>query len=120
MRTLASDYEGKAARLRQQAAAVQADLTATTGGTTFSLPQDTLLGRALGQGKIDQELTTAANQKLTEQYSGIQTSYTRATGAVPAGRRRPNRRRAAPAPARSVRRTRHRLVPTRAQGVRDA
>ena len=40
MRSLASDYEGKAARLRQQAAAVQADLVATTGGTTFSLPQD--------------------------------------------------------------------------------
>jgi tetratricopeptide (TPR) repeat protein len=79
VRSLASDYEAKAARLRQQAAAVQAELVATTGGTTFSLPQDSPLGRALGQGRIDQELTTAANQKLTEQYSGIQTSYTRAT-----------------------------------------
>ena len=79
-RTLASDYEAKAARLRQQATAIQEDLTATTGGTTFSLPQDSVLGRALGTGKIDQELTTAANQKLTELYSGIQTSYTRATG----------------------------------------
>ncbi len=78
-RTLASDYEAKAARLRQQATAIQADLTATTGGTTFSLPQDSVLGRALGTGKIDQELTTAANQQLTELYSGIQTSYTRAT-----------------------------------------
>ena len=73
------DYEAKAARLRQQAAAVQAELVATTGGTTFSLPQDSPLGRALGQGRIDQELTTAANQKLTQQYSDIQTSYTRAT-----------------------------------------
>lgn len=79
-RTLASDYEGKATVLREEAAAVQADLTAQTGGTTFALPQNTLLGRALGTGKIDQELTTAANQKLTEQYSGIQTAYTRATG----------------------------------------
>ena len=79
IRTLASDYEAKAARLRQQAADVQADLVATTGGTTFSLPQDSVLGRALGTGRIDQELTTAANQKLTEQYSGIQNSYTRAT-----------------------------------------
>jgi tetratricopeptide (TPR) repeat protein len=79
MRTLASDYEGKATTLREQAAAVQADLTAKTGGATFGLGQDTLLGRALGQGKIDQELTTAANQQLTEQYSGIQTAYTRAT-----------------------------------------
>ncbi len=79
MRSLASDYEGKATKLREESAIVQEDLTATTGGTTFGLPQNTLLGRALGQGKIDQELTTAANQKLTEQYSGIQTAYSRAT-----------------------------------------
>lgn len=79
MRTLASDYEGKATRMREEAAIVQEDLTAKTGGTTFGLPQDSLLGRALGQGKIDQELTTAANQKLTELYSGIQQAYTRAT-----------------------------------------
>ncbi len=79
MRSLASDCEGKATALREEAAIVQEDLTATTGGTTFGLPQNTLLGRALGQGKIDQELTTAANQKLTEQYSGIQTAYARAT-----------------------------------------
>ena len=78
-RSLASAYEAKATRLRAEAAAVQADLTAKTGGTTFSLPPNSLLGRALGSGRIDQELTTAANQKLTEQYSGIQTSYTRAT-----------------------------------------
>jgi len=79
MRTLASDYEGKALKLRQEAAAVQEDLTAKTGGTTFALPQNTTLGRAIGIGKIDQELTTAANKILTEQYSGIQTAYTRAT-----------------------------------------
>jgi tetratricopeptide (TPR) repeat protein len=79
IRTLASDYEAKAARLRNEAAAVQSDLTATTGGTTFSLPQDSVLGRALGTGRIDRELTTAANTRLTELYSGIQTSYTRAT-----------------------------------------
>ena len=37
------------------------------------------LGRAVGTGRIDQELQTAANQKLTELYSGIQSSYARAT-----------------------------------------
>ncbi len=79
MRTLASDYEGQATALREEAALVQEELTATTGGTVFGLPQNTLLGRALGTGRIDQELTTAANQKLTEQYSGIQTAYSRAT-----------------------------------------
>ena len=79
IRSLASDYEAKAARLRQEATAVQTDLSATTGGTVFSLPQDSVLGRALGTGAIDRELTTAANTKLTKLYSGIQTSYTRAT-----------------------------------------
>ncbi len=79
MRTLASDYEGKATRLREEAAFVQEELTATTGGTTFGLQPNTLLGRALGQGRIDQELTSAANAKLTEQYSGIQEAYIRAT-----------------------------------------
>ena len=69
---------GGQARLREAAEIVQEDLTAKTGGTTFGLNQNTLLGRALGQGKIDQELT-AASQTLTEQYSGIQKAYTRAT-----------------------------------------
>jgi tetratricopeptide (TPR) repeat protein len=78
-RVLASDYEGKATKYRDDAAAVQADLTAKTGGTVFGLPQNTPLGRALGPGRIDQELTTAANTKLTADYSGIQTAYTRAT-----------------------------------------
>jgi tetratricopeptide (TPR) repeat protein len=78
-RSLANTYEAKAGTLRQEALVVQTELAATTGGTTFSLPQDSLLGRALGTGRIDQELTTAANQKLTEQYSGIQKAYTRAT-----------------------------------------
>jgi tetratricopeptide (TPR) repeat protein len=79
MRSLASDYEGKANGLREQAAAVQEQLTAQTGGTTFGLPQNSKLGRALGTGRIDQELTTAANTELTQQYSGIQSAYTRAT-----------------------------------------
>jgi tetratricopeptide (TPR) repeat protein len=78
-RSLANSYEAKAGTLGQYATAVQADLTATTGGTTFSLPQDSVLGRALGQGRIDQELTTRANQRLTELYSGIQEAHTRAT-----------------------------------------
>jgi tetratricopeptide (TPR) repeat protein len=78
-RSLASDYEGKANVLRNEAAVIQAELTATTGGTTFSLPQDSVLGRALGTGRIDQELTTAANAKLTKDYSEIQNAYTQAT-----------------------------------------
>jgi tetratricopeptide (TPR) repeat protein len=78
-RALASDYEGKATRLRDEATAVQADLTAKTGGSTFALPQNSLLGRAIGTGRIDQELTTAANATLTKDYSGIQSAYTRAT-----------------------------------------
>ena len=80
MRNLASDYEGKAARLRNDAQAVQDDLNSHTGGSMFTLPSTTPLGRMLGQtGNIDRELTTIANQKLTEQYTGIQKAYTRAT-----------------------------------------
>ena len=41
MRTLASDYEGQATRLREAAEIVQGDLTAKTGGTTFGLQQNT-------------------------------------------------------------------------------
>lgn len=80
MRNLASDYEGKAARLRNDAQTVQDDLSSHTGGGQFSLPANTPLGRMLGQtGSIDRELTTIANQKLTEDYTGIQKAYTRAT-----------------------------------------
>jgi tetratricopeptide (TPR) repeat protein len=79
MRTLASDYEGKATILRNEAAAVQEDLTAKTGGSTFAIPQNTVLGRALPMGRIDREFTTYANQKLTQDYSEIQRDYTRAT-----------------------------------------
>jgi tetratricopeptide (TPR) repeat protein len=79
MRTLAGDYEGKAAKLRDEATAVQEKLTAQTGGSTFAIPQNTKLGKALGTGRIDQELTTAANKELSEQYTGLQSAYTRAT-----------------------------------------
>ena len=79
MRTVAGDYEGQASRLRDQAAAIQDQVTSSTGGTTFAPPGNTLLGRALQPGKIDSELTTAANQKLTELYSGLQTSFSHAT-----------------------------------------
>jgi hypothetical protein len=78
MRSLASDYEGKAARDRDEAAAVQANLSNSTG-STFALPPDSLLGRALGAGRIDTELTRDANQKLTELYGSIESSYGRAT-----------------------------------------
>jgi hypothetical protein len=79
MKTVAADYEGRASRQRDEAAAVQDSVTSSTGGATFGLSQTSKLGRALGNGRIDQELQTAANQKLTELYSGIQTSYARAT-----------------------------------------
>jgi tetratricopeptide (TPR) repeat protein len=79
MRSLASDYEGKATKQREEALVIQEDLNARTGGTTFGLDPKTVLGRALGTGRIDQELTTAANQKLTELYSGIQSAYTHAS-----------------------------------------
>jgi tetratricopeptide (TPR) repeat protein len=80
MRTVAGDYEGRASRQRDQAAAIQDEVTSSTGGTTFAPPGNSPLGQALGNGgKIDQELTTAANQKLTQLYSGLQGSYARAT-----------------------------------------
>jgi tetratricopeptide (TPR) repeat protein len=79
MRTVASDYEAKASRQRDEATAIQDQLTSSTGGSTFAPPGNSPLGRALGTGKIDQELTTAANQKLTQLYSGLQTAYGRAT-----------------------------------------
>ena len=79
MRSLASDYEARATKLRDDAAVVQEKLTAQTGGTTFTIPGNTPLGRALGTGKIDEELTTAANKQLTEDYTGLQAAYTRAT-----------------------------------------
>ena len=78
-RTVAGDYEGKASRQRDQAAAIQNDVTQSTGGTTFSPPANSRLGRALQPGKIDTELQTAANQKLTQLYAGLQGSYGRAT-----------------------------------------
>jgi len=79
MKTVAADYEGRASRQRDQASAIQESVTASTGGATFGLSQTSKLGRAVGNGRIDQELQTAANQKLTELYSGIQGSYARAT-----------------------------------------
>jgi tetratricopeptide (TPR) repeat protein len=78
MRSLASDYEGKAATDRDEASAIQENLSNTTG-TTFAIPADTQLGRALGTGRIDRELTADANQRLTELYGGIESSYARAT-----------------------------------------
>ena len=79
MRTLASDYEGKANTLRNEATAVQEDLNAKTGGSTFAISPNTILGKALPKGKIDTEFTTYATQKLSEQYSGMQHAYSRAT-----------------------------------------
>ena len=54
-------------------------MTSSTGGATFAPPGNSRLGRALAPGKIDQELTTAANQKLTQLYSGLQGSFARST-----------------------------------------
>jgi tetratricopeptide (TPR) repeat protein len=78
MRSLATDYEGKAARERDEAAVIQEELSSATG-TTFAIPPDSTLGRALGMGRIDRELTADANQKLTELYGSIEGSYSRAT-----------------------------------------
>jgi tetratricopeptide (TPR) repeat protein len=79
MRTVAGDYEGRASRQRDQATAIQDQVTSSTGGATFAPPGNSRLGRALAPGKIDQELTTAANQKLTQLYSGLQGSFARST-----------------------------------------
>jgi tetratricopeptide (TPR) repeat protein len=79
MRTVAGDYEGQASQQRDQAAAIQDQVTSSTGGSTFAPPASSRLGRALQPGKIDSELTTAANTKLTDLYSGLQRSYSRAT-----------------------------------------
>jgi tetratricopeptide (TPR) repeat protein len=78
MRSLATDYEGKAARERDEAALIQEELSSATG-TTFAIQPDSTLGRALGMGRIDRELTADANQKLTELYGSIESSYSRAT-----------------------------------------
>ena len=78
MRSLATDYEGKAARERDEAAVIQEELSSATG-TTFAIPPDSTLGRALGMGRIDRELTADANQKLTELFGSIESSYSRAT-----------------------------------------
>jgi tetratricopeptide (TPR) repeat protein len=78
-RTVAGDYEGRASRQRDQAAAIQNQVTSSTGGTTFAPPGSTKLGQALQPGKIDSELQTAANQKLTTLYAGLQGSFARAT-----------------------------------------
>jgi len=78
MRTLASDYEGKAARERDEANAITEELTNSTG-TTFAVPQNSTLGRALGMGRIDRELTTEANKRLGELYASIEEAYGRAS-----------------------------------------
>ncbi len=79
MKELAGDYEGRATTLRADADAVQSNLNETTGGQTFGVQSSSKLGRALGLGAIDQQLTTLANKKLTDDYTGIQKAYTRAS-----------------------------------------
>jgi Tfp pilus assembly protein PilF len=53
-------------------------VTSSTGGATFAPPGNSR-SAARAAGKIDQELTTAANQKLTQLYSGLQGSFARST-----------------------------------------
>ena len=79
MRTLASDYEGQATRLREAAEIVQEDLTAKTGGTTFGLQPEHAPRARPRAGQDRPGADGGANQTLTEQYSGIQKAYTRAT-----------------------------------------
>jgi tetratricopeptide (TPR) repeat protein len=78
MRTLASDYEGKAARQRDEASVIQEELSSSTG-TTFAIQPQSKLGQALGMGRIDRELTADANRKLTELYGSIESAYSSAT-----------------------------------------
>lgn len=78
MRSLATDYEGKASRERDEATAITEELSTSTG-TTFAFPSDSTLGRAVGMGRIDRDLTSDANQKLTDLYASIESSYSRAT-----------------------------------------
>ena len=78
MKELAGDYEGHATTLRADADIVQSNLTETTGGQTFGIQQSSKLGQAIGEGAIDRQLTTLANKKLTDDYTGIQKAYTRA------------------------------------------
>jgi tetratricopeptide (TPR) repeat protein len=75
---LASYYEGRATKLRDDAATLQAGLQSTTAGSTFGVPLSTKLGRAIGTGRIDQEVTALANKKLNDNYAGSQSAYTRA------------------------------------------
>jgi tetratricopeptide (TPR) repeat protein len=77
MRVLGGLYEGKASLLRNDASQIQADLTATTG-SGLTIPQTTKLGQALGQGQIDQEVSSLANSKLSTIYTDIESAYTRA------------------------------------------
>jgi tetratricopeptide (TPR) repeat protein len=77
MRSLAGDYEGKANRESDEANAILEKLRNSTG-TTFAIPPDSTLGRALGMGRIDRELTTDANQRLTELYGSVESSFGRA------------------------------------------
>jgi tetratricopeptide (TPR) repeat protein len=79
MKTVAADYEGRASRDRDRASAIQDSVTASTGGATFGLSQSSKLGRAIGDGRIDRELQTSANQQLTQLYQSIEGSYARAT-----------------------------------------
>lgn len=78
IRTLANDYEGKAARQRNEATLITENLSTSTG-TTFAIPPESPLGRAIGSGQIDRELTADANQRLTELYGGMDSAYSRAT-----------------------------------------
>ena len=57
---------------------IQEELSSATG-TTFAIQPQSKLGQALGMGRIDRELTSDANQKLTELFTGIEGAYGRAT-----------------------------------------
>jgi tetratricopeptide (TPR) repeat protein len=78
IQTLAGDYEGKASKLRDQGTAIQAELQATTSGGLFDIPTQTQLGKAIGMGRVDREVTALANSKLSEAYGGFQSAMSRA------------------------------------------
>jgi tetratricopeptide (TPR) repeat protein len=74
-RELASLYLSRADRLRDQAAAAQAEATTVIAGTFFAPPNTTQLGQALGQDPIAEAQQTRVNERLNDLFSRMQTEY---------------------------------------------
>jgi tetratricopeptide (TPR) repeat protein len=74
-RELAGLYLSRAERLRNQAAAAQAEASSALAGTTFAPPNTTQLGQALGQDPITEAVQARVNERLNDVYSRMQTEY---------------------------------------------